>query len=438
MLSRETQRAALLLTLAHLVIPTLRATTPLTWDAASKEAARGNADLRAAEETVAKAQTQVGVSFSAFLPQVAGTISYSHGNASSASGTVSGGSSGSGTAFGVITTSDQYSLGLAASQNLFNGFQDRASLVQARANLIAAQSALRAQKATLHQSLKKAFYQLLYSQQAVVLSREIEKRRKGNFDLVELRFSGGRENKGSFLKTRGQWRQAQFQVRQNQRNILIAQQQLALLLGRRDFEGLEAVGTLTTKNLPQGLGDVRKLAGTVPSVEQSKAKLEAAVGASQAAFGTLLPSLTLNGSMSKVGLSFPPETDRWSVGLTLSIPIFRYSNFASLSGAHADERKAEFDLQTIDRQAAIALSTALTALQLAVEKVDVQGEVRQAALVRAEIARGQYTSGLITYNEWDLIESDLVTQDQALLTTKQEAVNAEADWEQALGRGDIP
>ncbi len=412
----------------------------LTWETAAKEAARGNADLRAAEEAVAKAKAQVGVAFSPFLPTVVGAASYSHGNSSTASGNVPGssGSSGTGTAFGVITTSDQYSLGLTATQNLFNGLQDSAALVQARSGLIASEAALRQAKATLHQGLKKAFFNLLYNQQALALAQKIEKRRKNNFQLVELRFVGGRENKGSSLKSRGQWRQAQFGVKQTRRNILIAQQQLAIFMGRREFENIAVAGNLVTKRLPEGVGDSRELAKTTPTVQQSEANVKSAEAVSQKALGAMLPSLSVTGSLSKVGLSFPPETDRWTVGVSLTVPIFQYSNLATLSGAHADERRAEATLQQADRQAAVNLSTALTGLQLAVENVDVMTEVRDAAETRAEIARGQYSTGLCSYTDWDLIETDLVAQEQALLSAKQAAVNSEADWEQALGRGDIP
>jgi outer membrane protein len=426
---------------ALLFVPRVsRAEEKLTWENAAKEAARGNADLRAAEEAVAKAKSQVGAAFSPFLPTVVGTASLSHGNSSSASGSVpgSGTGSGTGTAFGVISTSNQYSLGLTATQNLFNGLQDSASLAQARSSLVGAEAALRLAKANLHQGLKKAFFNLLYHQQALVLAQKIEKRRKNNFQLVELRFVGGRENKGSSLKSRGQWRQAQFAVKQTRRNILIAQQQLAIFMGWRDFENITAAGSLSTKRLPEGVEDSRELARTTPSVQQSEAEVKSAEAASQGALGAMLPTLSMTGSISKVGLSFPPDTDRWSVGVNLTIPIFKYSNIAALSGVHADERRAQASLDQADRQAAVTLSTALTALQLAVENVDIAIEVRDAAETRAEIARSQYGTGLCSYNDWDLIETELIAQEQALLSAKQSAVNSEADWEQALGRGDIP
>ncbi len=418
------------LALFGMEIPCAAALEGLTWTEAAKEASIGNPDIRSAEESLAKSKSQVGAAFSAFLPVVAGSVSYVHGNTSSASGSVS--------AFGASATTDQYSLGVTATQNLFNGFQDRAALLQARANQNAAEANLRAQKATVHQQLKKAFYQLVYAQQAESLLRRIEKRRRDNFHLVELRFSGGRENKGAFLKSRGQWRQAQFAVKQNRRNILVAQQQLAVLMGRRDSENIRVVGTLTTKEIPADLKSIDALARETPAVEQTSANLVAAQAASQASFGSLLPSLSLTGSLSKVGLTFPPDTNRWTVGLTLTVPIFRYSNFANLSGMRADERRAEFASSNADRQAVANLTSALTALQLAAENVSVQADVKEASEVRAEIARGQYTSGLCSFNDWDIIETDLITQEQGLLLAKQGAVNAEADWEQAVGRGDIP
>jgi outer membrane protein TolC len=412
----------------------------LDWQALVLETASHNSDLLVSKEALSKAEAQVRSAWGPFLPQLTGSISYSHGNASSASGNVpgSGSNASAGTVFGVVTTTDQYSLALNASQNIFNGFQDSAKLNQARAALASVAASYRGQKARVGQSLKKAYAQVLYAHQAILLAKNFEKRRQDNFELVSLRFEGGRENKGSFLKSKAQLRQALFEVSQSKRNCEVARQQLAAVLGRPELGEDEIRGELKTKANPPLAAQPRDLAKSTPAVEQSTADLQAAQASVSVAASSLFPSINLNGSLSKVGLSFPPETNRWSVGMSISIPVFRYGDWETISGAKADERRAEHSLQSADRQAATLLASALAKFQIAGEKAEVQSEVREAAEARAEIARAQYTSGLIAYSEWDIIESDLITQSQNLLSSRLDAVNAEADWEQALGQGDIP
>ncbi|MGZ3696004.1 MAG: TolC family protein, partial [Bdellovibrionota bacterium] len=60
---------------------------------------------------------------------------------------------------------------------------------------------------------------------------------------------------------------------------------------------------------------------------------------------------------------------------------------------------------------------------------------RDAATVRAEIARTKYNNGLQTFEDWDTIENDLITRQKAYLQSKRARVTAEAAWEQAQGIG---
>ena len=62
-------------------------------------------------------------------------------------------------------------------------------------------------------------------------------------------------------------------------------------------------------------------------------------------------------------------------------------------------------------------------------------EFLAAADLRAEIARTQYTTGLLSFEDWDLIENDLIDNQKAMLASLRDAVLAEAAWEQTLGKG---
>lgn len=80
----------------------------------------------------------------------------------------------------------------------------------------------------------------------------------------------------------------------------------------------------------------------------------------------------------------------------------------------------------------------LAALQDGVERAEVQKGFLNAAEVRAEIVRSQYTSGLLSFEDWDIIENDLITTQKQMISSQRDMVIAEADWERAQGRGTIP
>ena len=60
-----------------------------------------------------------------------------------------------------------------------------------------------------------------------------------------------------------------------------------------------------------------------------------------------------------------------------------------------------------------------------------------AATARSTIATEKYNTGLMTFEDWSVIEEDLITREQNLLSRKSTAMQLEATWEQAVGVGAI-
>jgi outer membrane protein TolC len=81
------------------------------------------------------------------------------------------------------------------------------------------------------------------------------------------------------------------------------------------------------------------------------------------------------------------------------------------------------------------LEEAFAAHQDAAERVDVQENFYEAARVRAEIARSQYSSGLLSFDDWDIIENELISREKEILAARRDAARAEAAWESAQGAG---
>jgi outer membrane protein TolC len=73
-----------------------------------------------------------------------------------------------------------------------------------------------------------------------------------------------------------------------------------------------------------------------------------------------------------------------------------------------------------------------------VEKLKVDQAFLEAATTRAEIARSKYNNGLMTFEDWDIIENDLIQRLKTFLQSQRDRVIAEASWELAQGKGVIP
>jgi outer membrane protein TolC len=72
-------------------------------------------------------------------------------------------------------------------------------------------------------------------------------------------------------------------------------------------------------------------------------------------------------------------------------------------------------------------------LQDAIETVEVQKKQLDAAEERAKIAEAEYATGFISYDNWTIIEDNLVSAKTRYLDAEANALFAEANWVQAKG-----
>lgn len=401
-----------------------RAAEVLTLEQCLREASRRNPALEAARQTLRGSRARHQGSYSGFLPSLSAEAGYSQSDSALEAG---------GSAF-----REESSAGLSARQSLFAGLRDAAEVRQSAAEVRAAQSGLQAALAQVSAELKSAFARLLYSQDQLALAEAIAERRGGNVRLVELRYEAGREHKGSFLRSRAAFSQARFEVSQARRARKVAQRELARSLGRPEPGVLEATGALKVEP-PGPEPDFALLAARTPSVLEAEAQKEAAQAGVTAARSDFFPELAASASASRGGGRWPPHLRRWSAGLSLSFPFFTGgSGFFAERGARAESARALAGAESARDQALLDLEESFAAYQDAAERTLVQEEFLQAAQTRAQIARSQYTSGLLSFEDWDLIENDLISTQKARLASLRDAALARAAWERAQGQGAIP
>jgi outer membrane protein TolC len=393
----------------------------LTWEQSVQEAARSNADLATAQSNLEAARHQVGVARSGYLPQLSADAIYTE-------------SSGSAT-----TIADpSYSASLNLAQNLFAGFADEARVEKERANVTSFEASLAAAKAKLSQDLKGAFAGLRLAQENVRLAETIVKRREENLKLVELRFEGGREDKGAYLLTRSQLAQARLELLQARQAIESSRQQLARVLGRNVVNELRVLGEVPVTEPPPA-PDFAALARAAPDYIDALARETGAQSDVKLARSGYYPSVDLTGSVAREGADWFPGDDRRTVGLSLSIPL--YSGGRDYYGVKAAAETLAATGSTraaVERDVLVRLKQTYAAYVEAVERLMVDRDFREAAETRARIGRARYANGLMSFEDWDRIESDLIQREKNFLQSQRDRVTAEAAWEQVRGAGSIP
>ncbi len=333
-----------------------------------------------------------------------------------------------------------YGASLIASQNLFAGQRDKAQHRWNQEALRAAEWALASSKAAVSNQLISAYQGLLYAKTLQTLAKDIVERRSNNVRLVELRFNGGMENQGSLLLARAYLKEAQFAGLQADQQWQLAKAQLTELMGlplKTEFD--------VSENIPLPLKlekpiDVKTTTEQHPDYLQIQAEAEGLRWGITVAKAKYFPSLDLTAKYGHDDKDFFPDDSRQlSYGLSIRIPIYNGGRDSSnLRLAEIKQISASQKLEDMRRRLATALEKTSGEFRQAVEKLELDKDFEDAAKVRSEIARRKYDNGLLSFENWDIIENDLIIRQNSLAKSRNLVVLASAAWIQAQGKGVIP
>jgi outer membrane protein TolC len=396
----------------------------MSWQDCISEAKKNNPDLISAEETVNQQKAQKQIVGSILFPQIDANADISTGEAVRNSD------------FGDSTASsrDNYSYGLSAQQLIFDGFKTVNNIRSASENIKSAQENYRFSSSTIRFSLKSAFINLLRSQELINVAEEIVKIRKGNLDLINLRYQSGLEHKGALLAAEANFADANYELSKAKRDVELAQRQLTKEMGRVKYEELFVKGDFSIRETMKQKPDFEKIAENHPSFLQLVAKKNSAAYGIKSAQADYWPNLSGMANADRTNDSWPPENNEWMVGVSMNLPVFEGGlRVAQVSQAKALYRQYEANEKSGLDSVVVNLVKAWTAFQNTVENVDVQKKMLLAAEERSKIAEVQYSTGFISFDNWIIIEDDLVSAKKSYLAAQAGALLAEADWIKAKG-----
>jgi outer membrane protein TolC len=388
----------------------------LTWQECVRQAKQNNPELASVKENIMQALADKDISLSAALPQVDADASAKRSKASGRDKT------------------NTYSYGISGSQLVFDGFKT-ASEITAASKIVDAQRYNYAlASSNIRFDLRQAFVSLMRAQELIHITESIAKRRKQNFELVTLRYKGGREHKGALLTAEADFAQAEFEVEQAKRSILLSSRELVKQLGVSIAIPLKAKDEFVLYRDYSIKPSVEDIADSTPFLQELISRKDAAIYNVNSREADFMPKVYLAGSFGRTNDDWPPKNDEWSTGLSVSLPIFEGGRRVSeVSKAKSKLSQAISDTHSGRDTVLVALERSWKDLQDAIANVSVQNKFLEAADERAKITRAQYSTGLATFNDWIIIEDNLVKAQKAHLNAQAEMLLAEAYWTQAIG-----
>lgn len=412
----KVQRYILALVISCVAVCRVYAQEAMTWEDCVREAARNNPGLISATEAVKAREAARQVAGSGLYPQVNGSVS---GAVTKSTGSA---------------TAQSYAASLAGSQLIFDGKKTINDVKAAQENIAASKQDFRYASSDVRRSLRRAFVNLLKSQELVRIAEEIYEIRRGSLELITLRYQSGLEHRGALLTAESNLAQAQYAVNSARRDLTVARSDLCKEMGRPKSSNITVAGDFVVRDIPADDMDLTAIAARDPQVLRAVARRNAAEFDLRSAYADYAPSLSIDASVGKTGTTFFPQSTQKSAGLILSMPLFEGGlRRAQVAQAKASVNQLDADETSMRNTVIAGLEQYRAALLEAVDNASVQEKALRAAEERSRIAEAQYSIGTMAFDSWTIIEDNLVSAKRSYVNARAAALLAEADWVKAKG-----
>ena len=317
---------------------------------------------------------------------------------------------------------------LTASQPLFRGFREFASMRQTQALVGAQGEDYRQARTQLFKDVVQNFYDVLALEQDLNNLHEQINQNLGREKELRDRVRIGRSRAGEMLTVQSTISTLRAQVEQLQAQLSAAREAFAFL------SGLPAATPLRdTETLPANLETLETYLARLelrPDVKAAQQRLTAAQENISVARGAYKPSLDLNANRY-LERSGSLENVDWDVQLALTIPLYAGGSLQSrVREAVSQSTQAELGASQVRRQAEQEIRSNYQSVLFDRSQLEALEKATEAARKNYEVQRRDYRLGLVT--NLDVLQAMTAFQenqralDRARYTTKLDFLKLEA------------
>ncbi len=257
----------------------------------------------------------------------------------------------------------------------------------------------------LSMSIANAYYDALALEQQYAIAQEQATSAQTMLEISTMRQERDEATILDVLQQRQQHQALQTQVLRTEQQVELAQQRLAVLLGRSvsQTDDLLRASEFPTFSVYDDV-DVDSILSNRLDVRAAQKRVDSAEKRRYSAYAQLMPTLALNGQLSRQANYRGEEgaewntLDAWSAGGSLNLVLFQGGNkWASVESANAGLIIAEENLRKVRLQAEQEIEQTLLAerQQSQIQQV-VEAQSETAALAYQEAVR-RYQKGLAPY-----------------------------------------
>jgi len=392
-------------------------------------ALESNPQTRFTWEAIRSAAARVGEEKSAYLPSAdlsAGAVRQKQVNSQSLQ------------AGQPADTDDLFDAAFGLSYLLFDGGQRSARVSRAQADL----RALGFQHNTTLQEValqvEQSYYSLLASRWSLQVAEETVRNAKYHVRLSQARFDNGLAPRSDVLKAETERADADLSLVSARNTRRIVEGTLVSALGLKVSIPIE-IADIPESGYPHEVENMGRLldeaAKNRPELLAAVAKVKSSESAIQEVSSQYWPKVTANAGYGWVDDTFFPNSNQWSVGLGLSVPLFTgFKRGYQVERARRDLDQARSDYTGRLRGVELEVWTAYWKLMEAGEAIQAARTFVASAEESARLAEGEYKAG--TGNIIALIDAQtaLSSARNRLLRARFDWYTARARFERAIGR----
>jgi len=333
---------------------------------------------------------------------------------------------------------DNYSTGISASYNLFEGFRTKALYGAAKDNYQATIYQLESDKQDLTLNIIYAYYKTLQTERILKSAEEAVKNSKLHLEFAIAKQKAGMATRSDILKSEVELSNAELNKIKAANTLLKFKGNLNQLLGLPPNNLLKIVDDLSniTENWIKSYDSLFNEAKNSRSeLKRFQSLLNAQNNYIQVAKGGYYPSLSANANYNFAGEEISGMQQNWWLGMTLTIPVFKgFSTKARVTGEELALKGQEKDFEALKQQIGQEVWNAYLAVKESFERIETTAKGLENARENLSIAEGEYKEGVGSIIQLTDAQTTFVATEQNYIQSVADYKISFAELERTIGK----
>ncbi len=288
-------------------------------------------------------------------------------------------------------------------------------------------------------AIANAYYTYVADKELLALSQETLKTEQDSYKLTKNKYDLGEASELSMSQSQTAVASAEISVANYERVLKLDYNSLLLLVGTDlpSFDSLKKITNIEVKPIP--VGAETTLLEQRPDIVAAEHNLKAAnynVGVARAA---LFPRVNLSAafgwSAGEFGDLFKSESNYWSIGPSLTLPIFNLALYGQMDVADIQKEEAIVSYEKTIQTAFKEVSDALKSFDSLNKQYVSQQSLYAATKKYFEMADQRYNMGVDSYLTRLDAQRQYVAARQGLVNTKLQQLQTQINLYKAIGGG---